>query len=241
MLGILSNAWTIKISDNIITNKLLEQQKSFLIRYNGIAMDFNKTTTDNLLKIRKIKHDFNNSIQTIKSLIDNNNFDEASKLATELEQKYNEITINNKYCNNSILDAIIQQNKDICSNYDITLNINCSMPESIPIKSIDICSIANNMLQNSIEAVKSIDDISKRNIDFSVWIEKHMIFFKTVNPKTHNIKKVGNKILTSKKTDTQNHGLGLEIIEDIAKSYNGKYTIEYDDTSFILIVYLNIS
>lgn len=68
-----------------------------------------------------------------------------------------------------------------------------------------------------------------------------MIFFKTVNPKTHNIKKVGNKILTSKKTDTQNHGLGLEIIEDIAKSYNGKYTIEYDDTSFILIVYLNIS
>ncbi|MCD7801058.1 MAG: GHKL domain-containing protein [Ruminococcus sp.] len=239
VLCIASNVLIIKISNDIIESGFDKQKKSFLEYYTKTTMDYHGKIESNLTEIRKIKHDFNNSIQVIKSLMDNNNISDASKIVLQLEEQYN---ANNslKYCDNAILNVILQQLYDTCLKDSISLDVECSIPKDIPISEIDICNISNNMLQNSIEAVNNIrsSQIPKK-ISFSAWKDNDMIFLKTVNSKEHNVKLHNQKIITSKK-DSQNHGFGLDIIRHIALSYNGNVVIDYDNTSFTILVQLNI-
>ena len=85
---------------------------------------------------------------------------------------------------------------------------------------------------------KSENDAEKE-IYFSAWTDGDMLFFKSENPLIKNIHTNGKKILTSK-SDKKNHGFGLEIIKDIAKSYDGDVFIDYDNDTFKIIVQLNI-
>lgn len=201
--------------------------------------NYHNKTEKNLMEIRKIKHDFNNSMQVVKSLINNNNLKDASDLVTQLEESYNSDSPN--CCNNAILNIILQNANEYCLNNDIDFHSNCSIPENLPINAVDICNISNNMLQNAFEAISNIksSDISKK-IYFSAWKDDSMIFIKTINSKENSIKLKNKKILTSK-IDNKNHGFGFDIIEHIAITYNGNVIIDYDQTSFTVLVQLNIN
>lgn len=233
-----SNVLIIKVSDNIIKNKITKQKEEFMEHYSAMATEYQTNLENNLMEIRKIRHDFNNSLQTIKCLIDNNDISNASKLVSQIEGQYKSTTYT--YCENAILDVILKHSVEVCSKESIELTIDCSIPKDIPISQIDICNLSNNLLHNSIEAVRNIssDQIAKY-IKFSAWVDEDMIIFKTVNSKEHTIKTKQKKILTSK-ADTKNHGLGLSIIEHISKTYGGNFYTEYDDNSFTTVVQLNI-
>lgn len=234
----ISNVLIIKISDNIIKNKITKQKEEFMEHYSAMATEYQTNLENNLMEIRKIRHDFNNSLQTIKCLIDNNDISNASELVSQIEGQYKGTTYT--YCENAVLDVILKHSVEVCSKENIELTIDCSIPKDIPISQIDICNLSNNLLHNSIEAVKNIssDQIAKY-IKFFAWIDGDMVIFKTVNSKEHAIKTKQKKILTSK-VDTKNHGLGLSIIEHISKTYNGNFYTEYDDNSFTTVVQLNI-
>jgi C4-dicarboxylate-specific signal transduction histidine kinase len=44
-------------------------------------------------------------------------------------------------------------------------------------------------------------------------------------------------ILTSKK-DSRQHGLGMSIVDDIAKKYDGDFSVNYTDDTFTALVLL---
>lgn len=228
-----------KISNKIVDNKFDNQKKSFLEYYEKMYTDYHNKTEKNLMEIRKIKHDFNNSMQVVKSLINNNNLKDASSLVTQLEESYNNDS--QIYCNNPILNVILQNANEYCLSNGIEFHTDCFIPEKLSINAVDICNISNNMLQNAFEAISNINsnDVSK-NIYFSAWQDNNMIFIKTINSKGNSIKLKDKKILTSK-IDTQNHGLGLDIIEHIAIAYDGNVIIDYDQNSFTVLVQLNIN
>lgn len=139
------------------------------------------------------------------------------------------------------LNVILQNANEYCLSNGIDFHTDCSIPEKLSINVVDICNISNNMLQNAFEAISNINsnDVSK-NIYFSAWQDNNMIFIKTINSKENSIKLKDKKILTSK-IDTQNHGLGLDIIEHIAIAYDGNVIIDYDQNFFTVLVQLNIN
>lgn len=236
-LCIFSNILIMKISDNFVNIKFLEQKQSFIEYYNKLSADYHDKVEENLMEIRKIRHDFNNSLAVIQSLIENNDLENASAMAEQLEIKCNNET--NKYSSNNILDVILQHAENSCTKKGIKLHIKCAVPQSISINQIDICNIAENLLRNAVEAVSKAENDAEREIYFSAWTDGDMLFFKSENPLIKDIHTNGKKILTSK-SDKKNHGFGLEIIKDIAKSYDGDVFIDYDNDTFKIIVQLNI-
>ena len=236
-LCIFSNILIMKISDNFVNIKFLEQKQSFIEYYNKLSADYHDKVEENLMEIRKIRHDFNNSLAVIQSLIENNDLENASAMAEQLEIKCNNET--NKYSSNNILDVILQHAENSCTKKGIKLHIKCAVPQSISINQIDICNIAENLLHNAVEAVSKSENDAEKEIYFSAWTDGDMLLFKSENPLIKNIHTNGKKILTSK-SDKKNHGFGLEIIKDIAKSYDGDVFIDYDNDTFKIIVQLNI-
>lgn len=240
LVCIIFDAIIIKLSNKIVEDKFQSEKNSFLEYYEKMYQDYHTKTEKNLLEIRKIKHDFNNSMQVVKSLIANNDLQDASDLVSQLEQQYKSNNAIN-FCSNPILNVILQNANEQCSNNNIEFTTKCAIPEKLSINAVDMCNISNNMLNNAFEAVCNIKstDIPKK-ISFRAWQDNEMIFIETINSKDNNINVKAKKIITSKQ-DAENHGFGLDIIEHIALTYNGNVIVDYDKTSFKLLVQLSVS
>lgn len=240
LVCIIFDAIIIKLSNKIVEDKFQSEKNSFLEYYEKMYQDYHTKTEKNLLEIRKIKHDFNNSMQVVKSLISNNDLQDASDLVSQLEQQYKSNNAIN-FCSNPILNVILQNANEQCSNNNIEFTTKCAIPEKLSINAVDMCNISNNMLNNAFEAVCNIKstDIPKK-ISFRAWQDNEMIFIETINSKDTNINVKAKKIITSKQ-DAENHGFGLDIIEHIALTYNGNVIVDYDKTSFKVLVQLSVS
>ncbi len=240
LVCIIFDAIIIKLSNKIVEDKFQSEKNSFLEYYEKMYQDYHTKTEKNLLEIRKIKHDFNNSMQVVKSLIANNDLQDASDLVSQLEQQYKSNNAIN-FCSNPILNVILQNTNEQCSNNNIEFTTKCAIPEKLSINAVDMCNISNNMLNNAFEAVCNIKstDIPKK-ISFRAWQDNEMIFIETINSKDNNINVKAKKIITSKQ-DAENHGFGLDIIEHIALTYNGNVIVDYDKTSFKVLVQLSVS
>lgn len=240
LICIIFDAIIIKLSNKIVEDKFQSEKNSFLEYYEKMYQDYHTKTEKNLLEIRKIKHDFNNSMQVVKSLIANNDLQDASDLVSQLEQQYKSNNAIN-FCSNPILNVILQNTNEQCSNNNIEFTTKCTIPEKLSINAVDMCNISNNMLNNAFEAVCNIKstDIPKK-ISFRAWQDNEMIFIETINSKDNNINVKAKKIITSKQ-DAENHGFGLDIIEHIALTYNGNVIVDYDKTSFKVLVQLSVS
>lgn len=240
LVCIIFDAIIIKLSNKIVEDKFQSEKNSFLEYYEKMYQDYHTKTEKNLLEIRKIKHDFNNSMQVVKSLIANNDLQDASDLVSQLEQQYKSNNAIN-FCSNPILNVILQNANEQCSNNNIEFTTKCTIPEKLSINAVDMCNISNNMLNNAFEAVCHIKstDIPKK-ISFRAWQDNEMIFIETINSKDNNINVKAKKIITSKQ-DAENHGFGLDIIEHIALTYNGNVIVDYDKTSFKVLVQLSVS
>ena len=90
---------------------------------------------------------------------------------------------------------------------------------------MDICSIFGNALDNAIEHVLLILEEEKRLIHLSVSAKRNFVFIKVENYCETVICKNEQKLITTTKTDKQNHGFGLRSIGAAVEKYGG--TMEF--------------
>lgn len=85
----------------------------------------------------------------------------------------------------------------------------------------DICSIFGNALDNAVEHVVMIPEEEKRLIHVSVSAKRNFVFIKIENYCETVIVKNEHSLITTTKTDKQNHGYGLRSIISTAEKYGG--------------------
>lgn len=85
----------------------------------------------------------------------------------------------------------------------------------------DICSIFGNALDNAIEHVIMIPETEKRLIHLTVSAKKGFVFIKIENYCEDKIEKNESNLITTTKTDRENHGFGLKSIRAVTEKYNG--------------------
>ena len=103
---------------------------------------------------------------------------------------------------------------------------------------MDICSIFGNALDNAIEHVVLIPEEEKRLIHLSVSAKRNFVFIKVENYCETEICKNAQKLITTTKTDSQNHGFGLRSICTAAEKYGGTVDFGQDNNWFELKILL---
>lgn len=180
-------------------------------------------------KMRKYRHDTNNIIQSIYSLLekpDKASSEEALKLAKTLENEINSINIS-RHCTNSIVNAVLYDKERAFSNSGIDCKFNVNIPQDISITGFDLCRVFSNMLDNAFEACRNSNGIIV-SVDASI-IDGYLYI------------KMKNPVSQSTKAEDKDRGNGLEIMKQITNKYNGETIVTVENGIFETLVTMKCS
>lgn len=209
-----------KLEQVEMQNKQYEKElvKNKLDYQEAVLVDKNKT------ELRKIRHDMNNILLTVKSLVSIGQNDDAIGI---INKTIGEIsTIDGiQICSNATLNALLSIKKQQGEKDDITFKIVISENAPLKIDNYDICRIASNLIDNAMEAVKKAEN---KTIEIQILIEQDSLTFQTRNQ--YDSSEI--------KREQINRGNGKSIIKEITAKYNGKYAVDTKKNQYLCNVFL---
>lgn len=157
-------------------------------------------------------------------------------LPTEEKQKIDRIL--NLYdssfnTGNASLDIMLTIKSLVCEQKNIRITCLADGRSLNFMSEADIYSLFGNILDNAIEAVEKLTDVSKKVIGVTVSREKNFVIVCAENYYEDDIVLVDGLPRSTKPNDPY-HGFGLKSIALITKKYNGDFKIATQDNIFVL-------
>ncbi len=176
----------------------------------------------------RVRHDFKHTIRTLKELADREDY---GAVKAYIDQYFGSMPKNDMiaFCKNHAANAVLNYYHQLAQKAGIDLNWKIDLPEDVPIKSVDLCNIIGNILDNAITACQELP-VEQRWIQFT--IESHHnanLYFVGTNSFSGKVKLRNDRYLS---THHDGNGIGLASIESIAESYGGTALFEHKDKEF---------
>lgn len=186
-------------------------------------------------QMRITQHDQKHLIDNILALLENNCTDDAISQLKEIKEK----NISNRekhFCKNPSINAILIQTSKNAEKNNIKFDTTIRLDEEIYINDIDLSILMLNALSNALEYCVQLPENIPREIKCSIYTAGGFFVLQTENYILEKPIIINGTIKTSKESDKNLHGIGLESIRRTAKLYNGMLKIEADDNIFKLRV-----
>ena len=196
--------------------QLLDQQQSY---YSYILADQEEAS--------HIRHDMRNQIQTVYALMQSGDSDTAQAQLGELTRMTEQ---HQSFCRNRIVDAILHVKELQYRDRGIKLQCQCSVPDDLAVAGTDLCSLFSNLLDNAANAVEPLEP-QQKIVSLSSVFDNNVFTVRCENPYPGE-----ESLLPSHRPD--GHGLGLSILEDLAKRYQGEMNTETDNEIFKVTLWL---
>ena len=216
---------------NSIHTKMMERENIYSAKQAEVLRK-------NSASIRKIRHDMNNHLYVLESLIDEDGENvEAKKYIEQMIGKINQAKM---YCDsgNVQLDSIVNYKLSEAAEKDINIELNTKLPEIIEADMGDMVTVLGNILDNAIEAAQITD--KDRYIKLDIKYKSGAMFITLKNSYDGRIN-AKNGVLKTIKSNKIEHGIGLNSVQEVVQKYNGEVEMEYDDREFciMIVLYMN--
>lgn len=177
--------------------------------------------------IRSLQHDMKYHIAELRALIKSGGMEDVIAYLGRMEN-WAAVTGETVFTGNSgadgVLNYLVQRAKKVLKE----VNIKISIPADMGFPAFDLNIILGNLLENAIEAAQKSE---KQILDFSMEVDKGILFIHVSNSYAGEIKTEGSRILTTKERGG-NHGIGLENVKRIVEDYDGKMWVDYKNNFF---------
>lgn len=195
--------------------------------YLQVQLDALQDVKENEEQVKKMRHDLNSHLAVIKSLCEEKNYEEVRKYTEQLN--HDTTFSGGKILTGShISDMIVNSKMKICEEHDITFTFEGSLTNIKNMTGPDICGLLSNAYNNAIEACLPQ---KSAYIHTKVNTSRNYTVIQITNSVEKKITIRGNRIPTTK-GDKKAHGYGIEIMQQIAKKYNGSCSLHSTDTEF---------
>ena len=186
--------------------------------------------------LRKQRHDFMNHLQVVFSLLELNDAGEAMQY---VESVYGDIKRTGSVLKTAIpaVNALIAAKRQDCEAQGIALALHIGAPwQGLPVPGWEMCRVLGNLIDNAGEAQLADETTTDRRIDLTIDETPGAYTFRVANngpaipPQLHrSIFQLGVT------TQSDGHGSGLSIVEEIVKDYGGEIRVESNEenTAFI--------
>ncbi len=192
---------------------------------------------NNQQEVRKLRHDINNHLGVVYAFLENKDLEGDKDYFESLSNKFH--VSNKQFCNNSIVNAVINAKYNFAFINNIDCFFNISIDKVLPIEDIDLCSIFANTLDNAIEASLKINDPSQRKIAVKARLDKGYFSYNITNSISSNVNFSKGKYISDKE-NKKLHGFGIETVSAIVKKYNGIIDINYCETNFEVLIVIKV-
>lgn len=203
-------------------NKILQMKEEAI--YNQA-----NTLKENDKKIRILKHDMRHHLNLLSSLIEHENYTEATQLISQLNDTLHS-TKPIVFCKNTVINSVLLVYISMAQDKNIEIISEVDIPEHIPWNSNDIGVIFANALDNAIYASRK-QDRENRQIHINTRYSDKKLAIVIKN-------KFNGEILFDKKgfpiTSKKNHGVGMLSISTIASKYQAHVSCSFKDNWFTI-------
>lgn len=226
VLILILNIYVTHIFDTVSKNNTLQNEVKLYHQQSELQHKYYDNLENKYKESRKLIHDVRNHLQSIERLYENKEEDLAKKYTDDIHLMLNEL--NQKYyTSNRILNIILNDKYQIIKNTNIDFDCKIGEINLDFIREIDITTIFANLLDNSIEAAKKVEDNSY--IKFHVNKFNDFIVINIVNSMKEKPIIKNKKI---KSTKINHDGLGLENIRKTLEKYEGSLVIDFNEDEF---------
>ena len=199
--------------------KLVEYQTEQSEKHLGEVRSIHK-------EMRGYKHDFHHHLQTLKGQLEAGEVDRALAYIEQLDNQLMNVD-NLLKTGNVSLDAILSAKIAQAKVDSITVTVKANVPDSLTISDVELSIIIGNLLDNAIEACRSVE--SNRFIRIYISMKGKMLYFSMLNSSGEKQKKTGSLFVTHKDGV---HGFGLRRAEAILEEHGGWVKYNSEDGAF---------
>ena len=197
--------------------KLKDMEHEIELQY-----QYYENISNQFTEIREYRHDIRNLISAAEMVISDKTYYEAGKEMLEtLKERAENLSVP-LICENPIVNAVIWQKSKEAEEKNIDFRVNISKNERLEIERTDICSVVANLLDNAIREAENHDDSF---VEISARTDIGMVLIEVKNTSD---KVIGENIMPETTKTEGCHGYGMEIVDKIAKKYNGSFIFKAD-------------
>lgn len=167
-------------------------------------------------EVAKIRHDINNQLASIKSMVHSRHIEQAEELIGELENTVRN-TQEYSYCSIPVVNAVISEKNKEAEKYGIQLVTKIDIPDSCGITQHHLCSAFANMIDNAIRAERGFTekDSNRKIINVDAVSDSVSVYI--------TVRNYVSGVEISREDDSSLHGYGQQILGDIAQIYSGRF------------------
>ena len=218
-----------------------ESQKNILAgRIMQMQVSYYQKVEDSQKEIVSMRHDIKKHLQSIVSLLQNQQYDEAVNYIETVYESANRMKTPISGGNNMV-NILINNAQQRASDENIPFKVNIMVPSKLPIDNTDLCIILGNLLDNALEGNMRITDRNiERFIQTDIRIQKAFLFIRISNAFDGKYK-INEKHYVSIKTDTKYHGIGLSKVNAVLEKYQGDMKISQKEQTFTVTIIIPLN
>lgn len=222
----------------VIESTKLKMRYTWLQAQQKLQADYNAVLEDQLHGARKLRHDLLNYTHTLNILLEEGHYQEVKDCTARLQSDLTTLP-QVQYCAHPVVNAVLCHKMAQARDRNISVEVHLVISSDCGIESADLIGLFSNLLDNAIEACAEVPE--------GAWLsltDRHNRGLYTVtlrnSKRNQPLTFVDGKPVTQK-SDRKNHGLGLEILEEIAHRYGGTLSVHDGGEVFTSNVLLQLA
>lgn len=204
-------------------NAELRMQNKTLVEQVETTKNYYRELTEQHETVRRMRHDIENHMYTMKILMSEGKIDEATEYADELRKRQAD-DYGLAACKNSVVSSFLYVRFKDAAEAGHRINARIILTENGRIENVDLISAFGNLLDNAIEACKEISDSS---IELECKSRNGYLYIETSNP---YLEKAAEK--KQRRIPELERGIGSRILAGIAEKYDGLFTTKRENGTY---------
>ena len=186
----------------------------------------------NIRRVRKHQHDIKHKLVVIQQMLMQEDYEKAKSYTEEYLTELENIK-ELKY-GDSVISTMLLLKEERAQKLNIQMSVDIQVFHTERISEIDLSVILGNLLDNAIEAEKSMTDAPQIKVCI---LEKQMLYVSVENRIEMPVEEQHLQGRSSK-SDSVLHGFGISCIRELVEKYNGTMEIQNRDGWFCVELYI---
>lgn len=210
-----SEAYQEKMKKAVLENQIVMYQNQFEMIH------------ESRQDMKQLRHDMKNHFMLMEGYLQKGKYEDVEKYIRQLAEK---TASSKEYVNtgNDELDSILNYKLGRANNLNGKVDVKIEVPRERFMSDFDLNMLLSNLMDNALEAIEKTEE---RVLIVRIKYIKRMLYISVYNSYNGNVKKEGNKLLTTK-AKKEEHGIGITCIQSIVDKYQGEMTIQTVDDMF---------
>lgn len=207
----------------------LRSQQEQLLAQQLLQGEYLQTVRENRSRLRVLRHDLANHVQTAALLLDQGREDQARAYLQQLARDIR-ATGRADVCENLLVNTVVCNKQDEAARRGVRLEMQLQIPASLSLPGIDVVSLFGNLLDNALHACRAGDTVALEGA-----ARQGLLTVEVRNP-LHG-RALPRRILPPA-DEAARHGYGLWAVQALARRHGGSFTLrrrEEDDQAVALV------